>query len=243
MHPLYTAALQLWHEAFPGEDKAFTSALFDLGFPDHFRYIEAEGELVCMLFALPYPIVTQAGTVDARYLYAVATAKAHRGKGYAKQLIAKLMAEPYPVFLRPMSPSLFDFYRAAGLSPLSPHGDYCGFAQKGEVTLRHLTPEEYLVVREQYLTPPFARMTPAFLSLAYLDGGAVTDGASFAGLFEHRGELVLFKEWWGDTALAPAAAAALGAKRFCVRFPLEGGAPFGMGHGLDPQTVFLAALD
>ncbi len=243
MNNLYTAALQLWHEAFPGEDASFTKALFDLGFPKHFRYIEAQGELVCMLFALPYPIVTQTGVVDARYLYAVATAKAHRGKGYAKALIATLMQEGIPVFLRPMSPSLFEFYRAAGLSPLSPHADYCGFAKEDALTLCHLTPKEYLAVRERYLTPPYCRMTPEFLSLAYLNGGAVTDGERFAGLFEHRGELVLFKEWWGDTALAPAVAAALGAKRFCVRFPLKEGAPFGMGHGLDAKTVFLAALD
>jgi hypothetical protein len=112
--------------------------------------------------------------------------------------------------------------------------------QTGEYSL---SPEEYLSVRERYLTPPFACMTPAFLSLAYLDGGAVTDDAGFAGLYEHREDLVLFKEWWGDLSLAPAVAAALGAKRFCVRFVEKDGAPFGMGHGLDPNTVFLAALD
>ena len=243
MHSKYAAALQLWHEAFPGEDDAFTKALFDLGYPEHFRCIEVAGELVCMLFALPYSVKTDTGVVNARYLYAVATAKAHRGKGYAKALIAKLIREESPVFLRPMSPSLFDFYRAAGLSPLSPHGDYCGFAEWGEIALRSLSPEEYLSVRERYLVPPYACMTPAFLSLAYLDGGAVTDDAGFAGLYERREDLVLFKEWWGDLSLAPAGAAELGAKRFCVRFAKKDGVPFGMGHGLAPETVFLAALD
>ncbi len=240
---LYTAAKALWNEAFAGEDPAFTEALFALGFPTHFRAICEDGAPVCMLFALPYPLMTEQGPVEARYLYAVATAKAHRGKGYAKHLLREVMAEGVPVFLRPMSPSLFDFYKRAGLSPLSPHSELCGVAGGDPTGISALSPEEYLALRDTYLKPPYCRMTPAFLALAYLGGGAIARKGQFAALYERRGDKILFKEWWGDPAFAPDATAYLGAREFCLRRADPAGTPFGMGHGLAPETVFLTALD
>jgi hypothetical protein len=54
---------------------------------------------------------------------------------------------------------------------------------------------------------------------------------------------VLFKEWWGDAALAPLAAKFLGAAHFTARTPDKDGTPFGVGIGIPEGTVFLAALD
>ena len=109
MKDLYAAARHLYEQAFPGEDVAFTDALFSLGFPDHLVAMSENGELCSMLFALPYPIITEKGPVTAHYLYAVATAKEHRGRGFAKKLLRRVASRGTPVFLRPMSPSLFDF--------------------------------------------------------------------------------------------------------------------------------------
>ncbi len=237
-------ALALWREAFPGEDDAFTDALFALGFPDFCHGIFEDGQLVCMLFALPYDVVTSEGVLPARYLYAVATAKAHRGKGYAKQLIAEVAAQYSRVFLRPMSPSLFAFYARAGLSPLSPHSELCGVAGTERTGVRDLSPTEYIAARDAFLTPPYCRMTPDFLRLAYLGGGAVTDTEGrFVALYERRGEQILFKEWLGDVAHAPRATAYLGGEHFCLRRTDAAGTPFGMGHGLAAETVFLVAMD
>ncbi len=243
MKDLFTAALALWNEAFPGEDPAFTDALFSLGYPDCFHYLLCEGELACMLFALPYPIVTEQGPRDARYLYAVATAKAHRGKGFAKKLLQQFVSKGQPVFLRPMSPSLFDFYQKAGLSPLSPYLELSGIAGSDTQGITDLSPREYLAARERFLTPPYCRMTPEFLSIAYLGGGAIGADGHFAALYERRGERILFKEWWGDPELAPGATAYLGASAYTLRKTAPDGTPFGMGCGVAKNIAFLAALD
>ena len=65
----------------------------------------------------------------------------------------------------------------------------------------------------------------------------------FAALFERDGDTVLFKEWWGDSDLAPLAASFLGAKHFTARTKDQNGSPFGVGINIPQDTVFLAALD
>ena len=105
MQSLITACMRLYDMAFPGEPEAFTRAMFDRYAPDHLRVICEDGKPISMLFSIPYPIITENGTVDARYLYAVATHPDHRGGGLAKQLLLQ-EAATHPVFLRPMSESL-----------------------------------------------------------------------------------------------------------------------------------------
>ena len=168
MKDLYQLSRALYDEAFPGEDEKFTEALFALGFPQHLVAMGEGSELASMLFALPYDIVTEQGRTQASYLYAVATAKAHRGKGYAKKLLRRVAERGVPVFLRPMSPSLFDFYKAAGFTPFSPYREWQGEAQEGDLAgFASLTKEEYLTARDGFLQPPYCRMTADFLSLSF----------------------------------------------------------------------------
>ena len=61
MKDLYTVAKKLYEAGFPGEDPAFTDALFALGFPQHLEGIAERGTLLSMLFALPYPVITAQG--------------------------------------------------------------------------------------------------------------------------------------------------------------------------------------
>ena len=244
MKDLYKLSRALYNEAFPGEDERFTEALFALGYPKHLVAMGEGSELASMLFALPYQIVTKDGTKDANYLYAVATAKAHRGKGYAKKLLKRTAARGLPVFLRPMSPSLFDFYRDAGFTPFSPYREWQGEAEDGDTAgFTVLSKEEYLAARDGFLQPPYCRMTSEFLSLSFSLGGAVALDGRFAALYEKAEDAVLFKEWWGDPALAPRAAKFLGAAEFTARTPDKNGTPFGVGVGVPEGTVFLAALD
>ena len=244
MKDLYKLSRALYDEAFPGEDDRFTEALFALGFPKHLVAMGEGKDLASMLFALPYDIVTEKGVQKAHYLYAVATAKEHRGKGYAKKLLRRVAERGTPVFLRPMSPSLFDFYKTAGFTPFSPYREWQGEAASGNTTgFSVLSKEEYLTARDGFLQPPYCRMTADFLSLSFSLGGAVGCAGRFAALYEQNGDTVFFKEWWGDTALAPQAAKFLGAAHFVARTPDENGTPFGMGIGVPAGTVFLAALD
>ena len=243
MKDLYTAAKNLYNVAFEGEDPSFTEALFALGFPCHLEGIAERGDLLSMLFALPYPVVTPQGELPARYLYAVATDPAHRGKGYAKKLLRELIAEGTPVFLRPMSPSLFDFYKDAGFTPFSPYRETAGEAAGDPTGILSLSPKAYLEARDGFLHPPYCRMSEDFLSLCYTLGGAIGEADQFAALYELDGDTVLFKEFWGDVRHAPRAAAFLGAKHYTARFPDPTGTPFGVCANLPTDAVFLAALD
>ena len=244
MKDLYKLSRALYDEAFPGEEECFTDALFALGFPQHLMAMGEGKDLASMLFALPYDIQTKDGKMPAHYLYAVATAKAHRGKGYAKKLLKRAAACGTPVFLRPMSPSLFDFYKDAGFTPFSPYREWQGEAADGDTTgFAPLSKEEYLTARDGFLQPPYCRMTADFLSLSFSLGGAVGLDGRFAALYEKSEDTVLFKEWWGDPTLAPQAAKFLGATKFTARTPDKDGTPFGVGVGIPEGTVFLAALD
>lgn len=243
MKDLYTAAKKLYETAFPGEEPSFTEALFALGFPKHLEGIAEHGTLLSMLFALPYPVITSEGELPARYLYAVATDPDHRGKGYAKQLLREIIAEGNPVFLRPMSPSLFEFYKDAGFVPFSPYRELQGEAQGDSAGITTLLPDAYLAARDGFLQAPYCRMSKEFLSLCYTLGGAVGEVGKFAALYELDGDTVLFKEFWGDPENAPRAAAFLGAAHYTVRFSDPTGTPFGVCANLPADTVFLAALD
>lgn len=234
----------LYEQAF-GVSGAFDDALFALAMPTCLRVIAQDDKPKSMLFSIPYPIVTQNGVTDARYLYAVATDPACRGQGLATKLLREVIAEGLPVFLRPSAPSLFDFYRAVGLSPVSPVKIERGTALDTgtALSLTRLSPSAYLAARVTYLTPPFAAPTPAFLSLGYLGGGALEMAGQFVAFYELRGREVLFKEWLGATHFAPRVAAFLGADTYELRTPRADGTPFGMAANCPDNFTFLIALD
>lgn len=247
MKDLYTAARALYLDAFEGEDPAFVDALFAMGFPRHLVAMGDGGKLVSMLFALPYAIATEQGKIDARYIYGVATDKNYRGKGYAKRLLAEVASRGTPVFLRPMSPSLFDFYAKAGFTPFSPLSTITGEVCADDLTrtsgIQRLSRTAYLTLRDTMLQKPHCRMSEEFLALSFLDGGAVGAYGRFIALYEKHGDTVLFKEWFGNREDIAHAAAYLGATHYEARYPDENGTPFGVGIGIPQGTLFLAALD
>ncbi|MBQ8342185.1 MAG: GNAT family N-acetyltransferase [Clostridia bacterium] len=238
----YDQCRALYDLAFPGEPAEFTKALFDRYYPDHTRVICEEGRVVAMLFSIPSPIQLENGTLDARYLYAVATHPDHRGKGLAKQLLAA-EAAAHPVFLRPMSSSLFDFYGKAGYTPISPVTCLSGKATAPTGRERKLTATAYLALRDEFAFAPFVRPTADFLSLYELGGGFVAYGLDAVALYEKHGDKIWFKEYWGDTLFAPRLASFLGGTHFELRFADPDGEPFGMAVGVPADTAFLAAMD
>lgn len=244
MKNLYMACRALYESAFPGSSKAWDDALFRHVMPQYLRVIREGEKPLSMLFSIPYPIQTEKGCLEARYLYAVATDPAYQGRGLAKQLLGEVASEGYPVFLRPSSEGLFSFYQRAGFSPMSPMLTEVGTATPGDVTaFRHLSVEEYLRARTAFLPLPHAEPTPAFLSLGFSLGGAVALENEFVAFYERRGALVWFKEWLGKREFAPRAAAFLGAAQYKLRTPDKGGAPFGVGIGVPRELAFSIALD
>ena len=248
MERLYKNCRALFDTAFPGEDKAWSDALFAYALPHALRVIREGDRPKAMLFALPYDIVLPGGCLQAaKYLYAVSTDPACRGQGLAKRLLNDVAAEGAPVFLRPMSASLFDFYKNAGLSPVSPYLEMSGESEPADEAFKSLTAAEYLAARKDFLKPPYAVPTADFLSLGFSFGGAVALDGKFAAYYERREDEIFFKEWLGDTAFAPRVAAYLGAARYKLRTPCgeneAGATPFGMAVGCPPDLCFLIALD
>ncbi len=243
MHDLYEACRALYDTAFPGEPEAFTAAMFDRYFPDCVRVIRVEDRVASMLFSIPYPLITEEGVQEAHYLYAVATHPAYRGRGLAKQLLAAEAAR-YPVFLRPMTPSLFDFYKQAGFLPFSPLSHAQGTAaDTADDACRTLSMTAYLALRDKLVPLPCCRPTVEFLSLYECGGGAVAYGSQAAAVYERQGTTVWFKEYWGDPVFAPRLAAFLGGASFSLRRFDTNGTPFGVGVGMPRNAAFLAALD
>jgi|GEM_PF-2112867 len=242
MEDFKNACVDLYNTAFPGEPEAFTQALFARYYPEHIRTVCENGRPISMLFSIPYPLITANGEQEAHYLYGVATHPDHRGKGLAKQLLAAEAAR-YPVFLRPMSETLFDFYAKAGFSPISPIEHFGGPAQPADGHCRLLCAKEYLSMRKALAPIPICVPTEIFLSLYQNGGGFACCGKDAAVLYEKHGEAILFKEFWGCASLAPHLATFLGGSRFELRRYRPGGDPFGVGIGIPADAAFLAALD
>ena len=243
MEDQLAACRALYATAFPGEEQAFAATLFSRYAPRHLRVKTVGGAVASMLFSIPYPIQITSGTVDARYLYAVATAPEFRGRGLARALIAEEIARGLPVFLRPMQPSLFAFYARAGLTPFAPHETVCVQAGGGTEGIRALDAAAYRAARAAFLNAPFCQPTEDFLRLSFCGGGAIGQAGVFAALYECTGGQLFIKELLGDIQNAPRVAAFLGYPQATVRTHCAKGTPFGAGANLPDGASFLLALD
>lgn len=101
---------RIYNENFGDDDSLFESRLFDTCFK-YCRFLEKDGKIVSMCFALPCEI----GSKDALYIFAVATAKQFRGKGYATELLNQIKNEGNSILiLRPVNEGLISFYERIG---------------------------------------------------------------------------------------------------------------------------------
>lgn len=107
---------EIYREAF-GTDEDFENRLFS-ACADYCKTLCINGKTVSMLFALPCNIYNGGGIIPAYYIFAAATKKEFRGKGYMTQLINSLETDRL-LFLKPASPSLFGFYERLGFQPFS----------------------------------------------------------------------------------------------------------------------------
>lgn len=109
----------LWKEGFPDTD-ADIDRFFETVYPHATGFTaELDGVPAAALYALPLTLTDGTVTERCAYLYAVSTAKAFRGQGlcrslmaYAEQTLARRGFSH--VLLVPGEPSLFGFYEALG---------------------------------------------------------------------------------------------------------------------------------
>ncbi len=102
----------MYHSAFGEDDNSFEDKLFDNCYA-YCKTLEKENRTVAMCFALPCKV----GERNAKYIFAVTTAKEFRGKGYASELIEKIKAEDDSLLiLRPVNEGLIPFYEKIGFS-------------------------------------------------------------------------------------------------------------------------------
>ena len=183
------------------------------------------------------------------YVYAVATAKSHRGQGLCHQLMDNtqkiLLQLGYSgVVLVPAKGDLFDFYKGMGYTCFG--GIRQWEAAAGDpLPLTELSYKEYAAARKSYL--PADSVTQEGALLRFLGSYAhFYQGADFLACTaeEDNGALICY-ELLGNTDSAPGILATLGKPTGTFRTP--GDAPFAMYLSLtdDPALphYFAFALD
>ncbi len=147
-----TSLRQLWKEAF-GDTDAFLDMFFSKAFAQHRCRCITENNIAV---AALYIFDCQWHSKKIAYIYAVATAKSHRGKGLCHLLMNDthnlLKAMGYAgAILVPGSDSLFKFYETMGYKTCSYICEYtCETADK-TLPLKEITKEEFCSLRKKYL--------------------------------------------------------------------------------------------
>lgn len=253
------ALYALWHEAF-GDDRAAVDAFFQTCYKPENTLIAAEnGMPVSVLYWIEAAYRSGGETFSARYIFAAATAKRARSKGYMSALLdyARRSAEKRQIdllFLVPAEETLFAYYGARGYTNAFSKTVYnltdtqllrCA----GALTQRREpTAEQWARARETALhaVPHIVWSEPA-LRLAFRYGAMfnteifVTDGGYFTA--ERDGASVLASEFCAESGALPALCGALSetapAKRYTLHAPCGMEVPVLFGTGETVQNGML----
>lgn len=121
------------------DDGEFCEPLFEYCY-EEIEYTLLCGKVASMLFSLPCEIAE----INARYIFAAATDKEFRGRGYMSRLLEKVKAKNELLFLRPATKELISFYKKLGFKEitaalsgedipvLKPKGSFLKLAEKTE---------------------------------------------------------------------------------------------------------------
>ena len=230
----------LWQEAF-GDNDAFLDTFFKTAFhPDRCRCINEDGQITAALY---WFCCEHAGKPIA-YIYAVATAKAHRGRGLCRKLLADthlhLTRQGYEgVLLVPGSQELFDMYEKMGYQTCSTIRQFqCSINNKATPEeLQLCTIDQYEYARLRKLLLPKGSVIQEQENLDFLE----TQVRFYMGhgflLAAHGEKDTLYGvELLGDITAASAITHTLGFTHGTFRTPGNGKA-FAMYHPLGDSTL------
>ena len=179
--------------------------------------------------AAAYWFDCQWGTEKVAYLYAVATAKAHRGQGLChglmEQLHELLQQQGYAgSLLVPGEPSLEQLYGSMGYHHAGGMQERCDTAGT-PLSIREIPPQTFAVLRREYL--PQGSVIQEDENLSFLSEMArFYAGEDFLLTVSNADDRVLGLELLGNMNAAPGIVATLGYQEGVFRF--SGEHPFAM---------------
>lgn len=235
--PSHTQTAQLrslWKEAF-GDTDAYLDLFFTVAFsPDRCRCVTVDGAVAAAL----YWFDCQAEGRKIAYLYAVATARVHRGKGLCRKLMAHthahLKEQGYAgAILVPQEESLRHFYGGMGYRNAGGMEEFTCASGEEPVFLRAIGSEEF-ALRRRRLLPPGGVLQEGENLLLLLNTLQFYAGDGFLlAAWEEKG-ILHGVELLGNKRFAPGIVNALGCRE--GRFRCPGSArPFAMYLPLIPD--------
>lgn len=233
---------QLWQAVF-GDSDAFLDLFFSTAFsPDHCLCVRLDQQIVAAAYWMDCSFSGQ----TAAYVYAVVTAPVHRGQGHCRRLMdaihRQLSDDGYcGSLLVPAEDGLRQMYATMGYRDFGGIRE-CSYAADDAICqLRSLDPQEFSILRRQYL--PQGGVVQEGKSLSLLAGLAdFYAGENHLLAVSREGNRIL--ECLGDPNNIPPSLAALGIPQAAVRLP--GNQPFAMYRPLKqipPPTYFAFAFD
>ncbi len=210
---------QLWQEAF-GDSDVFLDAFFATAYAPDRCLLQMEGDqAVAALYWIPHWLSGK----KIAYIYAVATAKSHRGQGLCHRLMAQahdlLRSQGYAgAILVPGSAGLGDFYAAMGYRYCTQIRELSVEAAASPLSMQPLSVSEYAQLRQNML--PENNVLPGSEALAFLDTQAkfyAGDGWLLAGYRQEDSFIGL--EFLGDENKLPGILATLNVPSGSFRTP------------------------
>lgn len=235
---------KLWQEAF-GDTDAFLDNFFTHAFSPRRCLCVTQGDAVA---AVCYWLDCEISGRKAAYVYAVATAKCHRGRGLCRALMdalhSRLLALGYVgSVLVPGEEPLRHMYGAMGYADFGGMEEFSCAAGEQAVAIQQIDGKTYAALRRQHLGP--RAVVQEGETLIFLSHWAeFYEGDGFLMAANRDGDALRGLELLGDPAAAPGILKALGIARGTFR--TAGAAPFAMYRPLqeaEPPTYFAFALD
>ena len=226
---------QLWKEAFGDTDEfldLFSSTAYA---PERCRTITVDGNLAAAL----YWFDCEYDGKKIAYIYAVATAKAYRGRGLCHRLMTQthrhLQDNGYVgAILVPGSKSLFDMYAGMGYKTCSYVSEIVCKAE-GSVACREIDQAEYAELRRQFL--PYGGVVQEGANLDFLEKQArFFAGHDFLLAAQVNEQKLKGLELLGDQSTASAIVSVLGCVSGTFRIPGKE-QPFAMYYPLQDDTM------
>lgn len=236
----------LWKEAF-GDSDAFLDIFFKTAFhPKRCRCISKNDNVLAAL----YWFDCEHNGNSIAYIYAVATAVSHRGKGLCHQLMADthhhLAEQGYEsTILVPGNPELFHFYEKIGYRTCTCIRKFECEANAEELLLLPVTKEEYANLRKILLPPNSIIQEKENLDfLSTQSSFYIGHGILFTVC--QQDDTLSVIELLGDVSKAPSIVHTLGYKKGTFRTPGQS-TPFTMYYPLQdrsiPPSYFAFAFD